>query len=44
MLILTMLQWGPAMQRFPTWMWCNKTVKNFLEWLRDYNLQARASL
>ncbi len=34
-----LLQCVSAMQRFPTWMWCNKSVKRFLEWLRDYNLQ-----
>src|SRR6267143_1075412 len=24
-------------QRFPTWMWRNTIVLNFVEWLRDYN-------
>lgn len=24
-------------QRFPTWMWRNKTVVSFLQWLRDHN-------
>ena len=28
------------MQRFPTWMWRNATVKSFLEWMRDYNSKA----
>ena len=38
----SLLQCVSAMQRFPTWMWCNKSVKRFLEWLHDYNLQACA--
>src|SRR3982751_4923244 len=24
-------------QRFPTWMWRNSVVREFVEWLRDYN-------
>lgn len=24
-------------QRFPTWMWCNTVVRDFVEWLREYN-------
>src|SRR5437667_11564005 len=24
-------------KRFPTWMWRNKIVLDFVEWLRDYN-------
>jgi erythromycin esterase-like protein len=26
-------------RRFPTWMWRNREVESFLEWLRDYNEQ-----
>lgn len=26
-----------AFTRFPTWMWANEEVLQFLEWLRDYN-------
>ena len=26
--------------RFPRWMWRNRVVEHFLEWLRDYNLGA----
>ncbi len=24
-------------RRFPTWMWRNRTVRDFVEWLREYN-------
>lgn len=24
-------------ERFPTWMWCNREVLGFVEWLHDYN-------
>ncbi len=24
-------------KRFPTWMWANKTIANFLTWLKNYN-------
>lgn len=24
-------------QRFPTWMWCNTVVRDFVEWLREFN-------
>ena len=24
-------------KRFPTWMWCNKVVLEFVEWLHDFN-------
>lgn len=24
-------------QRFPTWMWRNESIANFIKWLRDYN-------
>lgn len=24
-------------QRFPTWMWCNTVVRDFVEWLREHN-------
>ncbi|OTB01748.1 hypothetical protein M426DRAFT_265688 [Hypoxylon sp. CI-4A] len=27
-----------AFMRFPTWMWRNTEVHDFIEWLRDYNL------
>ena len=27
--------------RFPTWMWRNEEIHEFVEWLRDYNLQER---
>ncbi|KAH7112420.1 erythromycin esterase-domain-containing protein [Dactylonectria macrodidyma] len=27
----------PAFVRFPTWMWRNMEVRNFVEWLRKYN-------
>ena len=27
-------------ERFPTWMWRNTVVLEFVEWLRDWNLQA----
>ncbi|SCO80703.1 related to erythromycin esterase [Fusarium oxysporum] len=27
----------PAFLRFPTWMWRNMEVHDFVEWLRDYN-------
>jgi erythromycin esterase-like protein len=26
-----------GLQRFPTWMWCNTVVLNFIGWLRQYN-------
>lgn len=26
-----------AFQRFPTWMWRNREVKDFVKWLRDWN-------
>ena len=29
----------PAFTRFPTWMWRNTDVKDFLSWLQRYNLQ-----
>jgi erythromycin esterase-like protein len=25
-------------KRFPTWMWCNREVLEFVEWLHDFNL------
>lgn len=28
-----------AFSRFPTWMWRNQEVHDFVEWLRDYNSQ-----
>ena len=28
-------------QRFPTWMWRNMEVKDFIEWLRDFNERKR---
>ncbi|KAI5289727.1 hypothetical protein KEM54_003341 [Ascosphaera aggregata] len=27
----------PAFQRFPTWMWRNEEVRDFVHWLRDFN-------
>ncbi|MEI7035558.1 protein-L-isoaspartate(D-aspartate) O-methyltransferase [Fulvimonas yonginensis] len=27
----------PPFQRFPTWMWRNRDVARFVDWLRDYN-------
>ncbi|WZO97518.1 protein-L-isoaspartate(D-aspartate) O-methyltransferase [Isosphaeraceae bacterium EP7] len=30
-----------AFARFPTWMWRNQEVLDFIHWLRDYNLQQR---
>jgi protein-L-isoaspartate(D-aspartate) O-methyltransferase len=27
----------PPFQRFPTWMWRNRDVARFIDWLRDYN-------
>jgi protein-L-isoaspartate(D-aspartate) O-methyltransferase len=30
---------GPA--RFPGWMWRNEEVRGFIDWLRDWNAQAR---
>jgi len=29
-------------QRFPTWMWRNVVVRDFVEWLRDHNERRRA--
>lgn len=31
-----------AFARFPTWMWRNHEVLDFVHWLRDFNLQHRA--
>ena len=28
---------GPTFARFPTWMWRNREVQDFVHWLRDYN-------
>lgn len=33
-------QWE-AFARFPTWMWRNHEVLDFIHWLRDYNLEHR---
>jgi protein-L-isoaspartate(D-aspartate) O-methyltransferase len=30
-------QEGMPFKRFPTWMWANTDVLDFIEWLRDYN-------
>jgi len=30
-----------AFSRFPTWMWRNQEVLDFIHWLRDFNLQRR---
>ncbi len=30
-----------AFSRFPTWMWRNQEVLDFIHWLRDYNLAGR---
>ncbi len=30
-----------AFSRFPTWMWRNQEVLDFIHWLRDFNLQHR---
>jgi len=30
-----------AFARFPTWMWRNREVLDFIHWLRDFNLQRR---
>ena len=30
-----------AFSRFPTWMWRNQEVLDFIHWLRDFNLQKR---
>ncbi|CAM1501365.1 Fc.00g105270.m01.CDS01 [Cosmosporella sp. VM-42] len=27
----------PAFMRFPTWMWRNMEVRDFVQWLREYN-------
>ena len=32
-----------AFSRFPTWMWRNQEVLEFIHWLRDFNLQSRPS-
>lgn len=32
-----------AFERFPTWMWRNREVADFVRWLRDHNQQAGAS-
>jgi protein-L-isoaspartate(D-aspartate) O-methyltransferase len=32
-----------AFSRFPTWMWRNQEVLEFIHWLRDFNLQRRPS-
>jgi erythromycin esterase-like protein len=34
-----------GLKRFPTWMWRNTVILDFVEWLRDYNssLQAKAT-
>src|SRR6185503_19757325 len=29
---------SPAFQRFPTWMWRNREVEEFVEWLRGHNM------
>ncbi len=29
--------------RFPSWMWRNAPMRDFIEWLRDYNLTSRAA-
>lgn len=31
-----------AFVRFPSWMWANTVVADFIRWLRDYNLAVRA--
>jgi protein-L-isoaspartate(D-aspartate) O-methyltransferase len=31
-----------AFARFPTWMWRNQEVLDFVHWLRDFNLQRRS--
>jgi protein-L-isoaspartate(D-aspartate) O-methyltransferase len=31
-----------AFSRFPTWMWRNQEVLDFIHWLRDFNLQHRS--
>jgi protein-L-isoaspartate(D-aspartate) O-methyltransferase len=28
---------GPAFRRFPTWMWRNEEIRDFVDWLRDRN-------
>lgn len=30
-------------QRFPTWMWCNTVVRDFVEWMREFNSGRAAS-
>lgn len=32
-----------AFSRFPTWMWRNHEVLDFIHWLRDFNLSSRSS-
>jgi protein-L-isoaspartate(D-aspartate) O-methyltransferase len=32
-----------AFSRFPTWMWRNQEMLEFIHWLRDFNLQRRPS-
>lgn len=32
---------GTAFARFPTWMWRNREVHDFVEWLRDHNAPLR---
>ncbi|MDD3723560.1 MAG: erythromycin esterase family protein [Lutibacter sp.] len=34
----TQKDWAPFM-RFPHWMWKNKEVLNFVEWLKEYNVK-----
>lgn len=34
--------WG-AFARFPTWMWRNQEVLDFIHWLRDFNLRRRSA-
>ncbi|MEZ4743852.1 MAG: protein-L-isoaspartate(D-aspartate) O-methyltransferase [Bdellovibrionota bacterium] len=31
-----------AFSRFPTWMWRNEEVHDFIHWLRDFNLNSRS--
>lgn len=35
-------QWE-AFSRFPTWMWRNQEVLDFINWLREFNLQRRTA-
>ncbi|MDX1551301.1 MAG: protein-L-isoaspartate(D-aspartate) O-methyltransferase [Marinobacter sp.] len=33
----------PTFKRFPTWMWANRQVLEFVQWLRSHNRQAKSA-